>query len=114
MTKVISHAERMSAPQVHYPKNLHGEYVVHAVEEVVENDRIVKKSVRKSVDPRDNFKGIKVSDFYMENVIAAGALGNLRNGQLDAGNLAAADNLDSQVVNLDNYIAENNEQNVEQ
>lgn len=110
MSKLISHAERCSAPQVHYPKNLHSTYEVNAVEEVVENDRIVKKSVRKTVDPADNFKGVKVSDFYMENVIAAGALDSLKFGQLSNGTLADADNLDVQGVNLDNYIENNVEQ----
>ena len=110
MSKVISHAERCSAPNVHYPKNLHSSYEVNAVEEVVENDRIVKKSVRKTVDPADNFKGVKVSDFYMENVIAAGALDSLKFGQLSNCTLADADNLDVQGVNLDNYIENNVEQ----
>lgn len=83
---------------------------MNAVEEVVENDRIVKKSVRKTVDPADNFKGVKVSDFYMENVIAAGALDSLKFGQLSNGRLADADNLDVQGANLDEYIENNVEQ----
>lgn len=110
MSKVISHAERCSESQIHYPKNLHSTYEVNAVEEVVENDRIVKKSVRKTVDPADNFKGVKVSDFYMEIVIAAGALDSLKFGQLSNGRLDAADNLDVQGANLDEYIENNVEQ----
>ena len=110
MSKVISHAERCSAPNVHYPKNLHSSYEVNAVEEVVENDRIVKKSVRKTVDPVDNFKGVKVSDFYLENVIAAGALDSLKFGQLSDNRLNSADNVDAQVANLDDYIVNNVEQ----
>ena len=109
MSKVISHAERMSTPNVHYPKNLHDPYEVIAAEEVVENNRIVKKSCVKTVDPIENFKGVNVSDFYLENVIAVGALDSLKFGQVSAGNLENADNLDVQVENLDSYI----EQNVE-
>lgn len=104
MSKAFRHCDRRGAPQVHYPKDLHDTYEVNAVTEVVENGRVVKKSVRKTVDPVDNFKGVKVSDFYLENVIAAGAVDSLRFGQLDNGRLGCADGIDAQLGNLDSYI----------
>lgn len=44
------------------------------VEEYVENNRVCKKSIVKDVDARDNFKDYKVSDFFIENLEAAGAM----------------------------------------
>lgn len=38
------------------------------------NDRIVKNATVEEFDARDNFKDYKVSDFYMENLEAAGAV----------------------------------------
>lgn len=38
----------------------------------------VKSYKMEKTDPRDNFKSWKVSDFYMENLQAIGAVGNLK------------------------------------
>lgn len=103
----LSHRERMASPQVHYAKNLFAPMEVFTSEEVVENNRFVKKSLRKTVDPRDNFKGVKVSDFYLQNVIAVGALDSLKGGMLSESSLDAADNLSAQLDKFDNAL--NNE-----
>lgn len=47
--------------------------IVDQKKEIV-NGRIVKTSVKVETDVRDNFKDYKVSDFYMENLEAAGAV----------------------------------------
>lgn len=44
------------------------------VEQYIENNRVCKRSVVKDVDARDNFKNFRVSDFYIENLKAIGAM----------------------------------------
>ena len=50
-------------------------------EQTVEGDRVVTKRVLKEVDPRDNFKDYKVSDFFIENLQASGAIADLKTVQ---------------------------------
>ena len=59
-------------PTMHKDLTVMDEFIVQEKEMV--NNRVVKKSVRKMVDARDNFKDYRVSDFYMENLEAAGAV----------------------------------------
>jgi hypothetical protein len=103
----LSHRERIACSQVHYPKSLFAPVEVNAVEDAVENNRIVKKSKRMTVDPRDNFKGVRVSDFFLQNVIAVGALDNLKGGMVSDSRLNAADNLAVQLDKIET--AMNNE-----
>lgn len=56
-------------------------------EQTVENNRIIKKKIIKEIDPRDNFKDYKVSDFFIENLEAVGALNNLKQTQFLDGNI---------------------------
>lgn len=73
-----SHAERMCEAPVVYPKNLVSDYEVRSTEDVVENGRVLKKTVYRKVHPQDNFKGMSALDFALENVIAVGALDGLK------------------------------------
>lgn len=107
MSKVISHGDRISASNIHYSKNLSSPYVINSVEDILENNRIVKKSKRQTINPADKFKGFKVSDFYMENVIAVGAEDSLRFGQVSIDNLSAADNIEAQIPVIDSFIENN-------
>ena len=77
----------------------------------MENGRILKKAVKKTVDPTQLNAGVSVSDFYMENIIAAGAFDSLRECNLNAGTLANADNVDAQLGAIDGAIVADVEQN---
>lgn len=77
-----------------------GSYDVVSQEDIVVNDRIVKKNVIKSVVPSEFHAGLKASDFYMENILAAGAMDMLKPTALHDGGLDAVDNLDINVENL--------------
>ena len=95
----------------HYSKDLHQPYEVTASEEFVENGRILKKAAKKTVDPTQLNAGVSVSDFYMENVIAAGALDSLRECKLNESTLAGADNVDAQLGAIDAAVVADVEQN---
>ena len=98
-----SHAERLAqAPKV-YPKNLCADYEVRGTEEVVECDRVIKKSCVKKVHPQDMFAGYKASDFALENIIAVGALDSLKECQMSANSLSELS--DSMEGSIDNAIA---------
>lgn len=47
-------------------------------EETVFNDRIVKTSAWKTVDPVESFRGVLASDYSLDNILAAGAVNMLR------------------------------------
>lgn len=80
--------------------SMFGSYDVISQEDVVVNDRIVKKNVIKSVVPSEFHSGLKASDFYMENILAAGAVDMLKPTALHDGGLDAVDSLDINVENL--------------
>lgn len=86
MRKVFRDKRKIQDFSVEYvpdpmPKSLVcGERVV-AEEQVVKDNRVVKMRVLKDIDPRDNFKDYKVSDFYIENLQATGAINNLKQVQ---------------------------------
>lgn len=77
-----------------------GSYDVISKEDIVVNDRIVKKNVVKTVVPSEFHAGLKASDFYMENIIAAGAMDMLKPVSFHDGGLDAVDSLDVNVENL--------------
>ena len=108
----MSYAERLMAMPVKYPKKLVSDYEVRGTEQVVENGRVVKKSVMKTVHPQDNFKGIECLDFALENVIAAGALDSLKECQLNGNTLGIADNVEGSIDNIIDAVDEA-EMNVE-
>lgn len=68
-------------------------------------DRIVKKATVDTVDARDNFKNFKVSDFYMENLEAIGAVPTKTvqyyDGDIDKV-LNAVDDLNASAESLEN------------
>ncbi len=103
----------MSQSVTRYPKALNEAYAMTSSEDYVENGRILKRSVAKVVDPRENFAGLKVSDFYLENVIAAGAWDTLRECKLSEGTLAGTDNVDAQLAAFDAAVVADAKQNNE-
>ena len=50
-------------------------------EDVIEDNKVVKRMSLKKIDPRENMKQFRVSDFSMENVIAAGAESTMKSCQ---------------------------------
>lgn len=79
------------------------EYQVRTTEDVVENGRIVKKTVYKAVNSADKFAGLKASDFALENVIAVGALDSLKEGKLGINTVGETSDMIDPVV--DNVIS---------
>lgn len=103
--KVISHASAIGkthgiCPDVCYCN----EYEMSTVEEVVENQRVVKKGAVKKVNPCGRYEGMKASDFALENIIAVGALDSLKECQLRQGTLNVADGVEASVDNIINAV----------
>lgn len=94
--KRMSHSERLSNPSNYpqYKTNLVGSVEVLSTEQVSVDGTLHLQSVKKVLDPRDNFKDVKASDFALSNLIAVGAVDQLRPVQLGAqNNLGYMDNL---------------------
>lgn len=79
---IKSHSQRIAEPSLDYPKTLCEDYEVRGTEDYVQNGVLLKRSTVVVVHPQDKFKGLKASDFALENVIAAGAVGMLKEGKL--------------------------------
>lgn len=104
----MSHAERMQNPDA-CVKDYKTDYVAHyslqAKEQVVENGRIVNTTVWKDVDPVQMLKGYKASDFALENIIAAGALDSLKEGQLHVnGGAELSDHMEGVIDNVNDAV----------
>ena len=99
-----SHMERLAQAPIDYPKNLCEDYEIRNIEQVVEDNRYVKKSVAKTVHPQDMFKGFKASDFDLENIIAIGALDSLKEGTLTGNTLNVADYVEGSVDRIINAV----------
>ena len=97
MTKFtcISHVERMNNPKLKQTikKDLCVDKVhVYAEEKFVGPDgRILTRNVEKTIDPAENMKKFKVSDFSIENLTAAGAVNNLKVCSLSGDIMVSAD-----------------------
>ena len=104
----------MREPSIKYPKTLCQDYEVRGTEDVVVNGVIVKKSTIVTVHPQDNFKGMKASDFALENVIAAGALDSLKEGKLGANTTSElSDSMEGTIDNVISAVDAAEAQNVE-
>ena len=82
--------------------NLIKEVEVMVEEQEVQNDRVIRVLKKKKLDPRDNFAGYKVSDFYLENLQACGAIANLKNCMLDDSSMDCIDSAIAGFKNLEN------------
>lgn len=105
--KNVSHFERMSAPIAYDPVVFAKPYEVYDEEQVVDNSRVVKKSVVKVVRPAERFQGMKASDFALENVIAAGAIDMLKPTMLHDGDIDTVDMIDDTLDNIMDQIDAN-------
>lgn len=94
--KVTSHVNRMAKRDV--PTGfLAGEYEEFSTEPVSVNGRSMKKSVVKRVSPVEVMSQYKVEDFYLENVLAAGATDMLKPMKYGTSRMDAIDSVDDAI-----------------
>lgn len=105
--KNVSHFERMCTPQSYDPVVFAKPYEVCDDEQVVDNGRVVKKSVVKVERPSERFAGMKASDFALENIIAAGAVDLLKPTVLHDANLDVVDEIDGTLNDIMDQIDAN-------
>ena len=95
------------------PVNYSAPFDVLGTEDSFENDRVVKKTKVKQFDPAAEHCKYVASDFYMENVVAAGAYDMLKPVKLTDTTLDAVDSLDIAVEDtfdaIDAAASKNNE-----
>lgn len=93
--KVISQIERLENQDLHKKtsKCKFADCVenINAIEQKIENDRIVNVSVKKTIKVKDKFADYKVSDFTLENLQASGAVKNLKHCNLTGNPVNAID-----------------------
>lgn len=99
---LISHAELASPKVMDYIVDMDSTYKLRSTETVLENKRYVKKVVYNTVDQVEFMKGLKASDFDLENIIAVGALDSLKDCQLSGDSLG---DVDRASVSIDNIIS---------
>lgn len=86
---------------------LFSSYEIVTKEDTAVDGRVVKQSVIRTVIPSEQFKGLKASDFALDNLIAAGAVDMLKSCQLHDVTLDKIDDLDYSVANLISSIDSN-------
>lgn len=72
-----SRIERLADTAIDFGRCYESNKEYTTVQELV-NGRILNVSKIVSIEPRDNFKDITCDDYCLENIIAAGATGQLR------------------------------------
>ena len=105
--------ERLSKVYRPCKGNLNGKTeVVNSNYEYDENGYARKSSAVSDFDPVAHFSQFNACDFALENIIAAGALGTLREGVVNFNSrLMCAENADVAVDNILNFV-DNNVNNV--
>ena len=87
------------------PKVLNTLQERRSIQEVVDNGVVVKKAVIVTEDPTEKFRGLKTTDFALENLIAVGAVNGLRDCSLSyATSGETADSIDANVASLESAI----------
>lgn len=99
-----SHGSLMNLEPVEYSGDFTKEYSERVRDQVLEKGRVRHKMIYKTVKPGDKFKGIKASDFDLENLIALGALDGMKECQLSGSNLEDADRVEGSIDNLINAV----------
>lgn len=103
MSKFVSLQSRLNDPVHLVPKPFPiSTELVESVESIEQNDRVISVPKSVTIDPRQRMTGLKVTDFCLENVIAAGAVDTLRPSQLISSNL---DEIESKVNFADARVA---------
>lgn len=97
--KVKSHIQRMSERDV--PTGfIAGDFEEFSTEQVTVNGRAMKKSVVKKVSPAERMAAYNVADFYLENILAAGATDALKPLKYGASRMDALDSVDEAIFNF--------------
>lgn len=82
------------------PVNYSAPWNVIGSEDQLLNDRVTKVSRVRQYDPAKEHAKYVASDFYMENIVAAGAYDMLKNVQLSDNGLDSVDLLDGTVASV--------------
>lgn len=82
-------------------------YSVIGQEKVVCNGRVMTKSAIQTVDPKEHFAKYNAEDFYLENIIAAGAVEGLKECKLFGGRLIETEKMDSEIAKMSSLMDEN-------
>lgn len=77
------------------------------------NDRVVSKPLIVNVDSRDTFKDVKVSDYYLENLIATGAVSQLSNAIISGNAFTDMDRIEEHLSQLDSIEIDDMDVNIE-
>lgn len=108
--KVISHCERLNNGSLRNirKKNLCPEAIEVLVEEKVKSPdgRIMVKNTVKKINPSELMDKYCVNDFTIENLTAAGAVGNLKVCNLNGDMVVAADTVANMMAVLENIPVE--------
>lgn len=95
--KCISHVERMNNKDVQREYDITGVTYAERTQDVIAyevyNGVPVKVLKTVVVSPAKEVEGFKYTDFCMENLIATGAVGNLKSVSLDGNVMTEADNI---------------------
>lgn len=76
-------------------------YNVLSTETVEVNGKMLNQTVYITKDIAEERKQFKPSDFYLENLIATGAVGGLKTVSLDGDVLSQVDNISSQIEKIE-------------
>lgn len=114
--KVLSHAEAVhinNRPNFNKP-SLNSGYEFVSDDYVMDNRGVAKKVSKVIViDPKVEMSKYRVSDFNLENIIAAGAVGNLKDMSVSLPNMEAAEIADRVLDSYENY-ENNNDNNIDE
>ncbi|MBQ5474174.1 MAG: hypothetical protein IIT65_05635 [Lachnospiraceae bacterium] len=103
--KLTSHVKSMDAdnrPSA-IKRNLNGSHEFLKDEYIADNRGVMqKRGYISSIDPKEEMSKYRVSDFYLENIIAAGAVGNLKECSASYGVLENAEIADRVMDSIDN------------
>ena len=82
---------------------LNTKYEVCINEQIVENGRIINKPIIKTIDMAEEMKPYKVSDFYLENLIASGSVDGLKDVTNEFGSLGmdGLDGISNQLAGIE-------------
>lgn len=105
--KVISHVERMKNKKAfdkHVDTDItYGECSHLVSEQVLDKDTgyIMKQMKLETYDPADNVKGFKYTDFSIENLVATGAISDLKVVSSPGSKIGSIDNMVSVLSSMD-------------
>lgn len=101
---IESHHVRMHSQR--YAKCKTGNYPKYTeefvTEQVEQNGVLVSRSALKKIKVSERFKGLRPSDFSLENVIAAGAIGNLKQITINGG--SDLESVEKSIANMENLM----------